>query len=290
MLQYKIPQNVGIEDKIVGPLSLRQLLILAAGCGISYLLFAVLNKIYELNVLEYAVIALPALASAAAALIRINDMSFTRFLLTLMEFSIKPRRRMWDHRAVAPLVLVTMEEEKPEKTEAAAPAKKPVNLEALSRVLDSGGFEHVSAPSIRDIDEAKDDDLVTQAFFGTDSKEKIPMYWRTKESHKARLALMAAKQAEPVLVPASGGASTPEGISTARKRNKKPLPPPARPGTRVDSTVKNQPVSYVPHQRPAEPASPLSDAMNSLPEEKTPSSGEFEFKELQKGEIEINLD
>ena len=46
MLQYKIPQDIGIEDKIVGPFSLRQLLIVAVGGGISYAIFAISSRLY----------------------------------------------------------------------------------------------------------------------------------------------------------------------------------------------------------------------------------------------------
>ena len=74
-MQYKIPQNVGIEDKIVGPLTLRQLIIISVGVGISYVLFALLSKVYELNFLEYIIIAIPMLLAVAFALIKINDNS-----------------------------------------------------------------------------------------------------------------------------------------------------------------------------------------------------------------------
>jgi hypothetical protein len=195
-MQYKIPQNVGIEDKIVGPLSLRQLIIVAVGTGISWVLFAIMSKLYEVNFIEYAVIAMPALLSAAFALIRINDQSLTKYLQLLMEFSMKPKRRVWDHRGIASLVAPDLGE--PVTAEAStmnsdllAKSKKASNLRQLSLVLDSGGFEHVKAPVHKDMDQAQDENLVTQAYFGNDEKEKMNMYWRTIESHKKRLDFFA---------------------------------------------------------------------------------------------------
>lgn len=195
-MQYKIPQNVGIEDKIVGPLSLRQLIIVAVGVGFSWVLFAILGKLYELNIIEYVVIAMPGIISIAFAMIRINDLPLSKYILLLMEFSMKPKRRMWDHRGIANLVAPDLWE--PLKAEVPglnaamlAKSKKAANLRQLSMVLDSGGFEHVKDIQHRDIDVAKDDNLVVEAYFGNDDREKMNMYWRTLESHKKRLSFFA---------------------------------------------------------------------------------------------------
>ncbi len=195
MLQYKIPQDVGVEDKIVGPLSLRQLIIVAVGVGISYVIYAISAKLYELNVLEYIVIALPALIALAAAFIRINNVSFTKFVLLFLEFAIKPKKRLWDHRGIAHLVAPDLKEKKTGTAAAVAEGKKrkDVDLDELSRILDSGGFENVKVAKHEDIDKAKDEDLVAEAYFGHKKTESPTenMYWRTKESHKKRLEMLA---------------------------------------------------------------------------------------------------
>ena len=199
MLQYKIPQNVGIEDKIVGPLTLRQLLILAGGFGISYVLFALLNKLYELNMIEYAVIALPGLLSAAFALVKINDIPLTKYLFLFMEFAIKPKKRVWDHRGISSLVAPELDEapsanvSELEMSIAERKAKQASNLAELTRMLDSG-FENVREVKHNDIDNTKDDDLVTEAYFGNKRGESPTenMYWRTKDSQMKRLKILAS--------------------------------------------------------------------------------------------------
>ena len=197
-VQYKIPQNVGIEDKIVGPLTLRQLIILAVSGGISYVLFAILSKFYELNILEYIIIALPALLGVAFALVKINNVTLLKFVLMFSEFSIKPKKRVWDHRGIAPTIAPDLaenkkEEEKKEEDLLSQKAEKASNLRELTQVLDSGGFEHVKEVEHEDMDEIHDDDLVSQAYFGNKKNENKTenMYWRTKESHKKRLDLFA---------------------------------------------------------------------------------------------------
>lgn len=198
LLQYKIPQNVGIEDKIVGPFSLRQLIILGVGLGISYTLFAVSNKLYQLNVLEYIIIALPALLALAAALLKIRNVTFTKFILLSLEFAIRPKQRFWDHHGIAYLsspVLVDKPSAKTSSKESdlAEKKRKNVNLAELSATLDSGGFKHVSGVAYEDLDRVDDDDLITQAYFGHRRKEGTAhnMYWRTRDVQKKKLDILA---------------------------------------------------------------------------------------------------
>jgi len=194
-MQYKIPQNINIADKIVGPFSLKQLIIVAAGGGTSYVIFALASQFYELNILEYIIIAIPLLLSLAIALVKINNVTFTKFILLFLEFNIKPKKRLWDHRGIAEIsgpILQTKKEEPEKSGKTKKTVKKKVNLSDLSRLLDSKGFQNENIVH-HDMDKAKDDDLITQAFFGHKRGESKTqnMYWRTKESQKKRLDLLA---------------------------------------------------------------------------------------------------
>jgi len=361
MLQFKIPQNVGIEDRIVGPLTLRQLIILVVGFGTSYILFAILSKIYELNIFEYIVIALPMLLAAAFALIKINDVRLLKFILLFLEFSIKPKKRVWDHRGIASLVAPDLIEVKKEgltpfeQSELDKKAKRAANLRELTKMLDSGEFEHVKEVEHKDIDVTRDDDLVTQAYFGHKRKESSTenMYWRTKDSQMKRLKILASLpvtklkkgtkeseiakqqilsakkeaeerqkksfrpastqpktaitktadtkigtsgvsqqnkpiapvQAKPdILKPPSSQA--PEAkkaeANKPRKRNRQ-IPQPVRTNNSVNTLNKNEPAKYIPTQQ-------KNKNTPSKPKKSGGKSGEFDFRELQKGEIEINLD
>lgn len=366
MLQYKIPQNIGIEDKIVGPFSLRQLIIVAAGCGISYVLFAITSKLYELNVLEYIIIAIPAIIAIAAALVKINNITLPKFVLLSLEFAIKPKRRMWDHRGISALVAPDLTNKQtaattPIKTEDKED-KKNVNLRDLTKVLDSGGFDHIEDIEHKDIDKVQDDDLVTQAFFGhkKDKSETNNMYWRTKESQKKRLDILAKmpktktkeettsekkdkekveskpkevketkpeqkieiKRQEPVKQEINKPEvkkpeeSTKQQVQTEpiapkkkkRRRKRKPKSQqPARQETQINNTKAKEPVKLIqkerveqkPKQQPEKPQPKEVKQINNKPKQKeapTPEapkakdSGEFHISDLQKGEIEINLD
>ncbi|GEM_PF-598478 len=321
MLQYKIPQNVGIEDRIVGPLTLRQLIILAVGAGVSYVLFLIAGKAYELNLIEYIVIALPALLSAAAALIRINDLSFSKFVLLTLEYNIKPKTRRWDHRAIAPWIGLELGETvKPSEPAAETPGKRAgVNLGELSLILDSGGFKS-TAPVHPDIDQADDQDLVTQAFFGQKQDPTGNMYWRAaKHDRGNRLKLLAELPATAVKKPApipvvAAPAMVPKPLVTPAPRPQ-PVPqaqPPAapaalapkkkrrrkrknrgaemaRPDLAVNTINKAQPIQFMPKPAPSAPPPTSGGPKAAAPKTQKTQGGEFEFKELEKGEIEINL-
>lgn len=239
MLQYKIPQNVGIEDKIVGPFSLRQLIMLAVGGGISYVLFAISSKLYELNVLEYILIALPALFALAAAMLKIHNVSFIKYLMLLLEFAIKPKKRMWDHRGISALVAPDLTDsaaaKKPESKDAQVLRdRKNVNLRDLSATLDSGGFEHVQQVNHEDIDEVQDDDLITEAYFGHKQAQSDTqnMYWRTRDMQKKKLNLLAKMekaQKSAKTGPTPAAADAPKAQPSAQTATAPP--PPTQPAT-----------------------------------------------------------
>jgi len=403
MLQYKIPQNIDVADKIVGPLTLRQLITVAIGAGISYVLFAISSKLYELNTLEYVVIALPAIIAAAAAFIKINNIPFTKFVLLSLEYAIKPKKRFWDHRGIVSITAPELEPIAIDVLKTEEKGKKPVNLDELSRILDSGGFEKVEEVKHEDIDKASDDNLMAQAFFGHKKAESETenMYWRTVDSHKKMLSLIAKtpspKKAEPVKTavavqksaqtagqaktftppaaavqkipiknevrpmtpiqpkqeiktsqkpvepapkiqpkteplvrqttpslqqkpqatakppiqnqPVSKPLEKPVNVQPAiqnpaqtnlpaqpgkkkRRRNKKPKSSqqPVRPETQISTVQKNQPVKLMP--KPQTAPQPQSSANGKQEPKKEDSSkgGEIHLEELQKGEIEFNLD
>lgn len=338
-MQYKIPQNVGIEDKIVGPLSLRQLIILAVGFGVSYVLFAILSKLYELNILEYIVIAIPGLIAAAFAMIRINDIPLIKYMFLFLEFSIKPKKRIWDHRGIASLVSPDLSGSISKATAAnpndsfAVKTQKASNLCELTRMLNSQNFEHVDAPEHLDVDQADDDDLVSSAYFGNKKDETGNMYWRTRESHMEMLKIFAqlpttklkkgTKEAEiarqevekvsrevesmkktkwvpldrkapvntPVITPAQQSIpiKTQEPVTPSSKKirkRKRPTPQPIRENNNINTLNKKQPAQYIPNPGLSE----IKSNTNLPIVSKSSKDGEFDIRDLEKGEIEINLD
>ncbi len=93
-MQYKIPQNVRIEDKIVGPLTMKQLGIMAVGGGLTYVTYVFLAKRYFIEV-WLPPTAVLGLLTLAFTFLQINGNSFAKWLLLLLEYSVNKRKRTY---------------------------------------------------------------------------------------------------------------------------------------------------------------------------------------------------
>jgi len=93
-MQFKVPQNVQREDTIVGPLTLKQLIICAIGGTISYGIYVSLAKIY-LWITWLPPVAVVTLITLAFAFLKPLDLSFTKYVLLFSEYSLLPKKRIW---------------------------------------------------------------------------------------------------------------------------------------------------------------------------------------------------
>lgn len=91
----KIPQNVYVEDRIIGPVTLKQLAITGVGCGISYGIWSVLTNSGFTSIVTTIVAWIPAVIAAAFAFVKINDISLFKMVLLAIEKSSKPNVRPW---------------------------------------------------------------------------------------------------------------------------------------------------------------------------------------------------
>ena len=99
-MQFKVPQFIDIEDKVVGPLTFKQFAYLAGGGGLVYLSFRILPTLIALPVAG----ALAALA-LALAFIKYNEKPFIHTLEAFVRYYSKSRLYLWrkqPHKAVAP--------------------------------------------------------------------------------------------------------------------------------------------------------------------------------------------
>src|SRR3989338_735234 len=150
MDNVKIPQNVKVEDKLIGPFGLKQLVLVGLGGGFSYVLYASIQKsVGFVPAAAHAVIWWPAILSAAFALIRINDISLFRYVLLILETMSKPRKRVFQARQGLVINIQTRSaieadtraKEKQAKEELQSPVREsaPIKLDELSTLLDAEG-------------------------------------------------------------------------------------------------------------------------------------------------------
>ncbi len=142
-MQYKIPQDVQMEDKIVGPLTLKQLIILGAGGGLDYAIYVQMAKGGDGGVGTWIVpVAIIGLLTIAIAFVKLKGLTFLQYVLYTIEFYLKPHRRLWSQGGGEVFVSITQpkpktkEELAREKQTKKAP-KEIRDIGELSRLLDA---------------------------------------------------------------------------------------------------------------------------------------------------------
>ena len=134
----KIPQNVQIEDRIIGPVPLRQLIVTIIGCGISYAIWSSLQKAFGGVSIPATIVAwIPAVLFLAFAFIKVYDLSLFRIVLLMIERSVKPQTRTWTPRTgISTLHLRASAKTDKKKQSAGIEEQKPPNIEELSAMRD----------------------------------------------------------------------------------------------------------------------------------------------------------
>jgi len=186
-MQYKVPQNVEREDKIVGPLTLKQLILVAVGGGISYLLYINLAKNYQLGLFDLFLISLPLLFTLFLSFGKVKDMTMSRFIICFAELMLKARKRYWVQRAGdIDLSAIGSSYKASEKKEASTgePLSK---LERLNQVLDTINEDNGRS----NIDKARDEELLQVAFAKPENHEENKKH--TDVLDKQRLEVLKAK-------------------------------------------------------------------------------------------------
>src|SRR5436309_3437099 len=119
MSQYKVPQNVEAEDKIIGFLTLKQFIYTVVGVMYALLCFFTLRKV---PVIMLIVGIPPTILFLALGLYQRQDQPFEALLLSLVGFIAKPRQRIWEKEPIeevfkieAPKVVKAVTQRNPEE-------------------------------------------------------------------------------------------------------------------------------------------------------------------------------
>lgn len=137
-MQYKVPQDVQREDTIIGPLTLKQMIILAIGGGIAYALYIQLSSIYFAQIWLPPVIIVSAI-TLAFAFLKIHDLPFYEYLMHFIEYNLLGRKRVWIQGSGNPFVPPYQKDKKEEKEKKAFKKKETKSIAELSAVLDTHG-------------------------------------------------------------------------------------------------------------------------------------------------------
>lgn len=139
-MQFKVPQNVQREDHIVGPLTLRQLIICGIGFSIAYGIYTLLGRDYEVITALIPVIII-ALITITFAFVTPLDLTFEKYILFRIEALILPPKRYWLKGTADPSRLlyippISTKKKNTDKALEKDQLKKKKSLAELTQILD----------------------------------------------------------------------------------------------------------------------------------------------------------
>lgn len=134
--QFVVPQFIDAEDKIFGPITARQFIILMIAGLIDFGLFKLLTFV------QFLLAGIPIVIIAGIfAFVKINGQVFHYFILNIIQTFKKPKLRVWDKHYSDSELKVFMRQAPPEPPKV-EPRKAPVSisrLNELSLVVNTGG-------------------------------------------------------------------------------------------------------------------------------------------------------
>jgi len=210
-MQFKVPQDVQQADKIVGPLTLAQLIMSVIGFAIAYAIYTVLSRQGLPFIIWLPPVGFIAVLTVAFAFIKIANLPFYRYLALVIERFASPSKRVWVKGAdnvSSDLAEVAKEKKKTDKdkkeSDALAEKEKSLsNIKGITANLDilSESGKEDKEKEVEEIEEINDNDLLQKSFLeeGETKKEATPEKAPKEKSAEDKiLAMSGTPQLEKV--------------------------------------------------------------------------------------------
>lgn len=137
MEQFTVPQFIDVEDKIIGPISVRQFLILLVGGLLGFLFYKIADftLFILLGVIDLAI-------TGTLAFFKVNGVPFHFFILNVIQTSKRPGTRVWHKEVNVAEIRADLKRPEEKKATEVIFTKQPLAtapLSQLSLVVDTGG-------------------------------------------------------------------------------------------------------------------------------------------------------
>jgi hypothetical protein len=126
-MRYQVPQFIEVEDKVIGPFTVKQFVYIAGGLGMIFIIYTYI-PIY----ISLIIIGIVAPLSLALAFYKINNKPFIDFLESAFTFYTRNNLYIWKKE---PKKIVKSEDQK-EKKQVYVPRLSESKLKELSWTLD----------------------------------------------------------------------------------------------------------------------------------------------------------
>ncbi len=140
MQQFVVPQFIDNEDKILGPITVRQFLIIL----VAVIICAAFYKLADFTGFLLALIFVGG-GSIVLAFVKVNGRPFHYFILNLVQLILHPSIRVWKLERMRPSAKQVTEDKKPEAQVPRMVSRKHLSvnrLSELSLLVDTGGQYH----------------------------------------------------------------------------------------------------------------------------------------------------
>lgn len=139
MQQFVVPQFIEVESKVIGPISVRQFIILLVTAGIMYLWFELFSFVV------FIILAVLTLAIGGTfAFAKVNSQPFHTFLLSVIQTAKRPRLALWNREGPIKVVEKTGRKDKRDKNKGSKkfipkPDVSQSHLAELALIVDTEG-------------------------------------------------------------------------------------------------------------------------------------------------------
>jgi hypothetical protein len=138
-MQYKVPQNIDLEDKIIGPLTLKQFIFLLVAGMLDYLIYSTFT-----HWSGWLLIVLITGLGLAFAFVKVQEQDFTYFLSAFISFVFSPKIFVWfKQKSVDDIPKIPKQkEDKSDDKLTKDPKKIRSRLQVLAEIVDTHGWRH----------------------------------------------------------------------------------------------------------------------------------------------------
>lgn len=136
MQQFVVPQFIDVEDKVIGPITVRQFIILLAGSGLIFIAYKLSD--FTLFLFQFIILSF---ITFGFAFIKINGRPVHYFLLNVVQTSRRPKLRLWQKKYTDAELKAFSKIKEPELPPKVVTKNKvrASRLAELSLVVDTGG-------------------------------------------------------------------------------------------------------------------------------------------------------
>ena len=137
MEQFVVPQFIDVEDKIFGPITTRQFLILLSAGLLMFIAF----KLVDIGLFIFLALLIGG-AALVLGFIKINGQPFHYFLLNIVQTMRRPSRRIWYKSFTKNELIESIKSGKVEMVEAVkeVPRMSYSRIRDLSLTVNTGGY------------------------------------------------------------------------------------------------------------------------------------------------------